>query len=506
MNSRELEIRKRHRDDFVFYAQKNLKIITKSGGKHEPFILNQAQRHSHALLEKQLSELGRVRAIFLKGRQQGISTYVGGRFYHKVTHKNGVKAFVMAHEKEATQTLFEMTQRYHHNCHPLLQPSAQLQSKTELYFAGLDSGYKVGTAGNKGVGRGSTIQFLHGSEVALWPNADEHAKGILQAVSDMPGTEIILESTARGMGNYFHEQWQLAERGESEYIPIFLPWFWQREYSKDLKEPLDLTDEEIELMDLYDLNIGQISWRRFKIKDLSAEGADGYKSFKQEYPCIPAEAFQTTGSDTYFKPEIVMRARKADAEQHGAKLVGVDPARFGEDATGIIRRCGRVAYYPELHRKKDTMQVAGIVVKIIKEEQPDRVFVDVGGLGAGVVDRLWEMGYDDVVESVNSGESAFDDNKYYNKRAEMWGECRKWIADQPAKIPDDDVLHAELCSPQYDFDSKNRLRIEKKELMKKRGVKSPNLADALCLTFASPVRKNKDSQKTERYKGSFETW
>ena len=113
-----------------------------------------------------------------------------------------------------------------------MKPSTGASSAKELYFDGLDSGYKVGTAGNKSVGRGTTIQYFHGSEVAFWPHASEHAKGILQAVPDARDTEIILESTGNGIGNYFHQQWQLAERGESEYQAIFVPWYWQTEYTK----------------------------------------------------------------------------------------------------------------------------------------------------------------------------------------------------------------------------------------------------------------------------------
>ena len=83
----------------------------------------------------------------------------------------------------------------------------------ELIFGVLDSGYKLGTAENKSAGRSSTIQLFHGSEVAFWPNAAEHAKGIMQAIPDAFNTEAILESTANGVGNYFHQQWQKAEAG-----------------------------------------------------------------------------------------------------------------------------------------------------------------------------------------------------------------------------------------------------------------------------------------------------
>lgn len=99
-----------------------------------------------------------------------------------------------------------------------MQHKVGASNAKELYFSDIDSGYKVGTAGTKGVGRSSTIQYFHGSEVAFWPHAETHAAGVLQAIPKEPGTEIILESTANGIGNYFHKMWREAERGESEYI------------------------------------------------------------------------------------------------------------------------------------------------------------------------------------------------------------------------------------------------------------------------------------------------
>ena len=123
-------------------------------------------------------------------------------------------------------------------------------------------------------------------------------------------------------------------------------------------------------------------------------------------------------------------ARKAELEKYGPLLLGVDPARFGDDRTAIIRRQGRVAYGLETYVKKDTMEIAGIVKTIIDNEKPYRVFVDVGGLGAGVVDRLQELCGRDIIVAVNAGSSPFDARKYLNKRAEMWAMCKEWLLDE----------------------------------------------------------------------------
>lgn len=482
----ELSIRQKLKDDFVHYSSRCLKIRTKAG-KVEPFALNKAQLYIHEQLEKQRKKTGKVRAIVLKGRQQGASTLIEGRFYWKVSHRKGVRSFILTHEAESTAALFEMAERYHENCPVIVRPSTGASNAKELIFDRLDSGYKVGTAGNKSVGRGTTLQFFHGSEVAFWPHAAEHAKGIMQAIPDEPDTESILESTANGVGNFFHQQWQKAEAGESEYIAIFVPWFWQDEYRKSVPEDFSLTPEEAELKSVYGLDDQQIMFRRFKVAELSADGVDGVLAFKQEYPMTATEAFLVSGGDTLITPEKVTTARKNKCLASGPLLIGVDPARFGDDRTAIIRRRNRSAYKLQTYAKRDTMEIAGIVHTIIKEEKPAQVAIDVGGLGAGVVDRLIELGHEEIVVPVNFGSSALDPERYFNKRAEMWCLLNEWLSgDMPVMIPDTDEIHADLCNVQYSYDSNGRKKLETKEQMRKRGIRSPDTGDCIALTFAEP--------------------
>jgi len=138
--------------------------------------------------------------------------------------------------------------------------------------------------------------------------------------------------------------------------------------------------------------------------------------------------------------------------------------------------------------KKSTMEVAGIVKKAIDETAAQQCAIDVGGLGAGVYDRLLELVPKTVckVVSVNSASSPIDGVKYTNKRAEMWGEMKLWLEAQPAIVPDSDELQTDLTQIRYTYDSNNALKMEKKEDMKKRGFRSPDTADALGLTFAEP--------------------
>lgn len=497
MDAKERAIRQKLKDDFKHYAAKCLKIRTKSG-KVVPLELNEAQLYIHDKVEEQRAKTGKVRAIVLKGRQQGCSTYIEGRFYWRVSHTRGVRAFILTHEEEATNNLFELANRYHENCPALVKPSTSASNAKELHFDKLDAGYKVGTAGNKAVGRSSTVQLFHGSEVGFWPNAQQHAAGILQTIPDEPGTEVFKESTANGVGNYFHKEWQDAEAGLSEYIAIFVPWYWSAEYRKEVPEGFALDSDDDQYMRAYGLDMEQMAWRRAKIIGLKDPIL-----FKQEYPATAAEAFQVSGVDPYIKAETVLIARKAVAETFGEKKLGVDPARFGDDRTSICFRQGRKVHWIKSHSKKSTMEVAGLVVVAIKDTKAEQCAIDVGGLGAGVYDRVkeivispeWDGPACEVVQ-VNSSESPIDAKKYFNKRAEMWGETSDWLLNQPAQIPDSNELQADLTQIRYAYDSNNALKMEKKEDMKKRGFRSPDMADALGLTFAKPIKAQRKPLKT----------
>lgn len=274
------------RDDFLFYAPRCLKIRQKDGPV-EPFRLNKAQLYLHKRLEEQLKEKGKIRALGLKGRQQGFSTYVEGRFYHKVSLGFGKRAGILTHQQASTDALFEMTKRFHDNCPEVLRPKTGASSAKELRFADLDSGYFVATAGSKGVGRGfGGVQYFHSSEAAFWPNAEEHFAGIMQTIPNARGTEVIIESTANGPGNLFYEMWQEAEGGKGEFIAVFVPWFWQEEYRLPLPEGFVLDAEEAEYSSVYGIDNHQMAWRRAKIRDeFRGDGA----LFDQEYPaCIAA--------------------------------------------------------------------------------------------------------------------------------------------------------------------------------------------------------------------------
>lgn len=471
------------RINFESYAPKCLRILTKEG-KIVPFRLNRAQKYIEERAEEQLQRKGYIRLIVLKGRQQGASTYISGRFYYKSTGMVGKNVGILTHEQKATDNLFTMVRRYHEHCPASLRPSTAADSAKELWFDKIDVRYKISTAGAKGTGRSSTIQYFHGSEVAFWPNAAAHMAGIGQAVPLLPGTEVFLESTANGIGNLFHSQWCKAVRGESEYEPVFVPWFWEEGYRLPVPAGFIMDPVEAEYRDAFNLDTEQIVWRRNKI----LTDFDGDVSlFDQEYPATPEMAFMAGSKNALISPLVVSDAAKPKPEikPGGALVIGIDPAEYGDDHTGIVVRHGRKVI--EAHRlNTKPMELVGLIGLMIERLEPDAVCIDIGGSHA-VADRLIELNYQNIYK-INFGSASIKPELYINKRIEMWDTMRQWLMDYPCEIPADSVLMSDLSAPDFTYDSSRRKVLESKEKMKARGVPSPDLGDSLALTFAVSVQ------------------
>lgn len=202
--------------------------------------------------------------------------------------------------------------------------------------------------------------------------------------------------------------------------------------------------------------------------------------FMREYEC----SFDEPDVDQFIPSAIVDEARTRTAEIKTPVVMGVDVARFGNDRTCFLIRTGDQIAHIERKRGLDTMQTAAYAADLANWHQPQTIFVDGVGVGGGVVDRLRQMGFRAV--DVNAGGSPMQADRYSNKRAEMWGRMREWLKDR-GTLPDDRELSDDLVAPSYEFDASNRLKLERKEDMKDRGLSSPDSGDALALTFAFPV-------------------
>ena len=236
-------------------------------------------------------------------------------------------------------------------------------------------------------------------------------------------------------------------------------------------------------------------WRNKVVDARSVEGTDKavYEQIIQEYGPDSVQAhvevygeFPSAGDDqfipVYLVDDATQRPRYKDAT--APIIIGVDPARFGADATVIAVRQGRDLNLIKRYRGDDTMEIVGRVIEAIEEFNPTLVVIDEGGLGAGIVDRLKEQRYKQV-KGVNFGNKSTKPIMYGNKRAEMWGNMREWL--KTASVPTDKLLKSDLTSPKVKPDSKGTIFLEGKKEMKARGLASPDAADAIAVTFAYPV-------------------
>lgn len=464
---------------------KNFLIIHDKSGAQRNFEFNRAQLYIHERLQAQYQATGKIRALILKGRQQGVSTYVQARYFHKIVTRKGKKAFILTHLSDATRAIFEMTKRYSENLDQGLFAQPDKKNDNTLMYDRLGSGYRVGTAGSAEIGRSMTNQYLHLSEYAFYKDAARISLGLLQTVAEMDDTEVIKESTANGIDNDFYMDWQEAKNGKSRYQAIFVPWYWQDEYCIEDASfiPHDDESEWLENFSANGLKAGHLNWRRIKLQDFKGDYDQKCRKFRQEYPFTDNEAFLSSITDTFIQVEHVQKARNTKVDSQNNLVIGLDPARKGDDRTAIIRRRGRRAYGLETHYNIDTMELVGIIRRIIEKEHPKRVCIDSIGIGAGVVDRLHELGYE-IVEGVNVARKASEPDKYKNLRAELWDMMREWLVQEmPVEIPNSDELQTDLTGLGYKYDSSDRLQIEGKDEAKKRGLLSPDTSDALMLTF-----------------------
>ena len=224
-------------------------------------------------------------------------------------------------------------------------------------------------------------------------------------------------------------------------------------------------------------------------KDYIVDMASRYGEESNAFRIRVLGEFPKTDDDTLIGFDLVDSAfhRDVSASEDAPIVWGLDVARFGTDATALAKRKGNAVNEIRKWKNLDLMQTTGAVVaeyEAVKlEDRPIEILVDSIGLGAGVVDRLRELGL--PARGINVAESPAMGTIYVNLRAELWGKMKAWLEKRDCKLPKDDSLLAELVAPRYTFNSSGKMKLESKDEMRKRGIGSPDMADALALTFAS---------------------
>lgn len=304
------------------YIEGCLKIKTKSGTV-VPFRLNDAQKKLYAVAKRQQDAGKPVRLIILKARQLGFSTLTEGLIFHACATRKNVNALIVAHREDATANLFRMSKLFYDELPAPVKPMLRASNAQELVFEnpsklrserearpGLRSRIRCATAGGRGIGRSDTLQCVHLSEYAFWPDgADGKAStlaGILQAVPSLPGTMVVIESTANGFED-FKERWDAAVAGENDFEPVFFAWFENPDYSMPVVPGTEWTPEERDLKTAYRLTDGQLQWRRWCIANNCGGSLD---MFRQEYPASPGEAFLHSGTGVFDNEQIVLRLER----------------------------------------------------------------------------------------------------------------------------------------------------------------------------------------------------
>ena len=284
------------------------------------------------------------------------------------------------------------------------------------------------------------------------------------SMSGHSATTILLSNPTRSSGTFFESQTRLANT------------WWTRRWSC-VESPL-VSEEFVDEMRA---RYGEDS-NAFRIRVLG------------EFPMAD--------DDTIIPFHLADSAIKRDIEvtPDTKPIWGLDVARFGADKTALCKRYGNVVTEITSWQGLDLMQTVGRVMAeydgLSPSMRPSEILVDSIGVGGGVVDRLRELGA--PVRGINVGEAPAMGNTYMNLRAELWFKTKGWLEDRSCKIPNDDQLLAELTSIRYAFTPSGKMKAESKDDMRKRGLKSPDLADALCLTMASDA--------ATALSGSMSTW
>lgn len=282
--------------------------------------MKRAQKYVHAVVKDLWMKNSIIRMFILKARQTGITTYIQALVYSIVSQTENINAVDIADDLDGSNYIFEMGKLYHEKMPTHLKKPIKKSNEKKLEFDGSHSQILVDTATNKDAGRKFTFRVAHLSEYAFYKNPDDLMLGLSQSVPAMERTIIIKETTANGF-NFAKDEWDMIEEGKSDYIGIFIPWYWDDDYTMFAEEGFIVGDPSLGVItqdehllidrmkkDGVDRHKERLAWRRWCIRNSCGNGSDKDRvaKFKQEYPSIPIEAFKASG-ECYFDQDRLIK-------------------------------------------------------------------------------------------------------------------------------------------------------------------------------------------------------
>lgn len=488
--------------NFDFYRERFLKVRPRTGGERVPFILNAAQQLLHARIQRELEVFGMVRALVPKARRMGVSTYVGGRNIHKVATRFGRRGQVVAHRADSAGNLHKEIKEFANGLPSAVRPSIGATNSYELIFDVLKSLYKVSSADGGDIGRSDDFHDLHLSEAAFFDNTEDLSSGLMQTVQDLPGTEIVQESTGNGQSGMFFNMCEDAARQNNKgpWRLHFLPWGIMPEYRQAAplgwKAPQDFEN----YAKLHGLDREQLFW--FWTKNYTIATMNGgqpeviHRLTRQEYPALYSECFMADSTLDFFPASLVAAAmtNKTAPNAGAMKLLCVDPAGDGQDKPMVGDRQGSVIgarVWGELTSRDPNVQ-SDWLVATFKRFDMDAMLIDAtGGFGrdliAGCKLRMPQLGPEKIVPVVFS-HGAHNEVQYGNRRSELHDKLLRWLQGN-VSVPNDKNLQEEAAAYKWGVggcrrDEKARLFMTAKEQIRKVLGRSPDKLDVCAISMA----------------------
>jgi hypothetical protein len=488
--------------NFDYYREKFMRIRPREGGERIPFILNSPQKFLHARIEREREVFGMVRALIPKARRMGVSSYIGGCYFHQTATMFGRRAQVVAHRADSAGNLHREIKEFANGLPPAVRPSIGATNSYELIFDRLKSLYKVASADGGDIGRSDDFHLLHLSEAAFFDNTEDLSSGLLQTVQDMPGTEITQESTGNGQSGMFYNMCEEAHKQNNKgpWRIHFLPWGLMPEYRianpSGWIAPRDFED----YAKLHGLDREQLYF--FWLKNYTIATMNGgqpetiHRLTRQEYPAVYSECFMADSTLDFYPASLIQAAMtsKAAPSAGALKLLVVDPAGDGQDKPFVCDRQGSAIgarVWGEL-ASRDANVASDWLVATFRRFDMDAILIDgTGGYGrdliAGCRLRMRELGPEKIVAVVFS-HGALNEVQYGNRRAELHDKLLRWLGGR-VSMPNDKMAQEEAAAYKWGVnacrrDEKARLFMTPKEKIRKEIGRSPDRWDCCAISMA----------------------